>query len=525
MNLISSDGSILITSTDCTADLRTKPGGNVLSTAITPSFLFLGNGSTIPLSGNVRLSQSSGNTLVLNPDGLYVGIPTITETLLNAVSSSTITLSVSGVSSHTLRADLKISPLSGNALTVTNLGLFVAQSNGGSYTDAQARNAISVVGPLTYNSTTGVITLTKATSVNAGYLSSADWTTFNSKEPGITAGTTAQYWRGDKTWQLLTTSVVTEGTNQYFTAVRARASVSSVAPITYNAVTGVIAMVLAGVGQDGYLSSSDWGTFNVKVGNGSSLASVNAQSVFKDKTAGNVLEFRGIRGRNGITASIVADDVVLDATGVIPVVNAGADQGVVLPTTTIGMSGTATTATGTIISTTWSLLSGPSGSVITDASSLATTVTGLSAGTYIFRLTAVNSFGLVATDDVTITVSGSVVTSDTIYVGVSNVGSTPVASDILAGISSLQNGALTVTADWTTLSATAPVFCFFAIPDNGAAFEKNRWFVNTLNNGNIGGSSDTFGPLSVVVVGGVNYSVGITNFATQFDAVVLLQKV
>jgi hypothetical protein len=42
------------------------------------------------------------------------------------------------------------------------------------------------------------------------------------KEPSITAGTTTQYWRGDKTWQALNTTAVTEGTNLYFTQDRVR---------------------------------------------------------------------------------------------------------------------------------------------------------------------------------------------------------------------------------------------------------------------------------------------------------------
>lgn len=47
----------------------------------------------------------------------------------------------------------------------------------------------------------------------------------NAREPSITAGTTAQYWRGDKTWQTLNTTAVTEGTNLYFTEARVRSSV------------------------------------------------------------------------------------------------------------------------------------------------------------------------------------------------------------------------------------------------------------------------------------------------------------
>jgi hypothetical protein len=44
------------------------------------------------------------------------------------------------------------------------------------------------------------------------------------KEPTIAAGTTAQYWRGDKSWQTLNTTAVPEGTNLYFTEARVRGS-------------------------------------------------------------------------------------------------------------------------------------------------------------------------------------------------------------------------------------------------------------------------------------------------------------
>ncbi|WPU63776.1 phage tail protein [Peredibacter starrii] len=47
---------------------------------------------------------------------------------------------------------------------------------------------------------------------------------FTAKENSITAGTTAQYWRGDKTWQTLNTSVVPEVTNLYYTDARVRAA-------------------------------------------------------------------------------------------------------------------------------------------------------------------------------------------------------------------------------------------------------------------------------------------------------------
>ena len=49
------------------------------------------------------------------------------------------------------------------------------------YLDSRARNSISVNLPLTYNSGTGVISINQANTTTSGYLSSADWNTFNSK--------------------------------------------------------------------------------------------------------------------------------------------------------------------------------------------------------------------------------------------------------------------------------------------------------------------------------------------------------
>lgn len=528
--IISSDASLTIQQEgSCTFDIRLphgSPSGFSLNTAPTSSFLFSGNGNTLPLLGFVRVSQQSGNVLIVNPDGLYVGYPSFTETLLSVIDTPTINLSTSGMSSHTLKADAKISASAGNALIVKTDGMYVpVSSQGGSYTDAQARNAISVILPLTYNSITGVLGINKASATLAGHLSSADWNIFNSKEPAVPLGTTAQYYRGDKTWQLLSTTVVPEGSNQYFTGARARAVLGATAPIYYNPITGVISTVTASGSQDGYLSSSDWTIFNSKVTDGLDLASVNAIGVYKDKNSSNVLEFRGVRGRTGITTSLVGDDIVLDAIGSIPVANAGGDKGITLPTSSVTMTGSATTPSGTITSTTWLLMSGPSGSLITDASSLTTTVTQLTEGTYIFRLLAVNSFGLVNTDDVAVAVSGGSIPLDTVFIGVKSTGTTPTQSEILAAVSSSQNGALNVTADWISQSAAAPVFCFFAIPDNGAAYEKNKWYVDTINNGHIGDPSDLFGALAVVNVSGTNYSVGITNYATQFTAICSLQKV
>jgi hypothetical protein len=127
--------------------------------------------------------------------------------------------------------------------------------------------------------TTPVITLNvpTASAANRGALSAADWTTFNGKENAITAGTTAQYYRGDKTFQTLNTAAVPELTNLYYTEARvnANANVAANTAARHNAVTlgtanGLslstqqLSLGLASSSANGALSSTDWTSFNNK---------------------------------------------------------------------------------------------------------------------------------------------------------------------------------------------------------------------------------------------------------------------
>ena len=99
----------------------------------------------------------------------------------------------------------------------------------------------------------------------------------NAKENTITAGTTAQYYRGDKTFQTLDTSVVPEGSNLYFTDARVNANgnVTANTAARHNAVTlgtanglslstQVLSLGLSSSSTTGALSSTDWTTFNNK---------------------------------------------------------------------------------------------------------------------------------------------------------------------------------------------------------------------------------------------------------------------
>jgi hypothetical protein len=88
------------------------------------------------------------------------------------------------------------------------------------FTTSRARSALSLSvsgssGASNYNNTTGVLTIPNYTLAGLG------------GEASITAGTTGQYWRGDKTWQTLNSDATTEGSsNLYFTNTRAQNAIT-----------------------------------------------------------------------------------------------------------------------------------------------------------------------------------------------------------------------------------------------------------------------------------------------------------
>lgn len=91
-----------------------------------------------------------------------------------------------------------------------------------------------------------------------------------------------------------------------------------------------------------------------------------------------------------------------------PTANAGIDQTITLPTNAITLSGSGNDVDGTISSYLWSLISGPNTPTITSTTSASTTVLGLIAGTYVFRLTVTDNSGATGTDDIQVQVNSSV---------------------------------------------------------------------------------------------------------------------
>lgn len=90
-----------------------------------------------------------------------------------------------------------------------------------------------------------------------------------------------------------------------------------------------------------------------------------------------------------------------------PTANAGADITINQPATTATLNGTASfDPEGKMASYSWTKVSGPAGGNITNANAATATATGLTLGTYVFRLEVKDQEGLSGTDEVKVTVNG-----------------------------------------------------------------------------------------------------------------------
>jgi hypothetical protein len=222
------------------------------------------NGEKTFRNSIILKNQAAGlNGLVLSsfsPDRLQIGGVTYFSEIIFAATSRSYNLpDASGT----------IALVGGSGVgTVTSVAALTLGTTG---TDLSSSVANST--------TTPVITLNvpTASASNRGALSAADWTTFNNKENAITAGTTAQYYRGDKTFQTLNTAAVPELTNLYYTEARVNANTNVAAntaarhaAVTLGTANGLslstqqLSLGLASSSANGALSSTDWTTFNNK---------------------------------------------------------------------------------------------------------------------------------------------------------------------------------------------------------------------------------------------------------------------
>ncbi|MES2891586.1 MAG: T9SS type A sorting domain-containing protein [Bacteroidota bacterium] len=117
---------------------------------------------------------------------------------------------------------------------------------------------------------------------------------------------------------------------------------------------------------------------------------------------------------------------IVAPTNQLPVVNAGINQVIDLPTNTVTLKATASDGDGTIAKYVWTMNAGPRLYSIQSPNSASTVVSGLEQGTYQFIVTVTDNSGGVTKDDVQVVVNGGGTTGNTLDPVLGNV--TPVAN-------------------------------------------------------------------------------------------------
>jgi PKD repeat protein len=162
-----------------------------------------------------------------------------------------------------------------------------------------------------------------------------------------------------------------------------------------------------------------------------------------------------VTDNSGKTASATVTIIVKPAVVVVglPSANAGSNQTITLPTNSVTLTGSGSESNGTIVSYTWTEVSGPSTATFGTAGQATTTAGGLVAGLYRFQLTITDALGVSASATVQVTVNPAAVVpgAPSANAGADQTITLPTNSVTLTGSGTETNGTI-VSYAWTQVS-------------------------------------------------------------------------
>ena len=283
-----------------------NPQGTVTSVAATAGTGISITGSPITSSGTLSITNTAPDQTVAFTNGTGISVtgtyPNFTVTNTSPSSGGTVT-SVAALTLGTTGTDLSSTVATGTTTPVITLNVPTASAtNRGALSAADwttfnnkgSGTVISVTGTspvVSSGGTTPAISMPVATTSVSGYLSSTDWTTFNNKGSGTVtsvSGTSGRITSTGGTTPVidLASGVATAGTTgsstlipvvtidtygrvtSITTASNPQGTVTSVtgtAPVVSSGgATPAISMAAATTSVNGYLTSTDWTTFNNK---------------------------------------------------------------------------------------------------------------------------------------------------------------------------------------------------------------------------------------------------------------------
>ena len=214
-------------------------------------------------------------------------------------------------------------PITGGTITGSGtIGITQATTSTDGYLSSTDWNTFnSKQAALTFSAplinTSGTISIPAASASVNGYLSSTDWATFNNKQAALSgtgfvkiSGTTISY--DNSTYYLASNP------SSFITLT----ALSATAPLSYSNTTGVFSISQATTSTDGYLSSTDWNTFNNKQAAGNYITALTGEATASGPGSASVtLSTSAVTGKllTGLNltggGTIAATDSILQAFG------------------------------------------------------------------------------------------------------------------------------------------------------------------------------------------------------------------
>lgn len=168
--------------------------------------------------------------------------------------------------------------------------------------------------------------------------------------------------------------------------------------------TNTATLTGTGTDSDGTIASYAW-TKAAGPGSGSITSPSAASTGLTALVAGTYTFQLVVTDNLGATGTDTMTLTVNPAANQAPIANAGSNQTITLPTSSVNLVGSGTDSDGTISAYAWTKTAGPVTFTITSPAAASTSVTGLVAGTYVFQLKVTDNGGATGTSNVTIVVN------------------------------------------------------------------------------------------------------------------------
>ena len=175
------------------SSITNTPAGNIAATTVQAAINEL---DSEKVAANAAITGSTKTKITYDPKGLV-------KAGSDATASDIVNTPAGNISATTVQAAI-------NELDSEKGGL--AQGN-------------TWVGSNTFTQSLAALQFVKSGGTSGQFLKADGSVDSSSYETTITAGTTSQYYRGDKTWQAMDTVAITESTNLYFTNARVLSTV------------------------------------------------------------------------------------------------------------------------------------------------------------------------------------------------------------------------------------------------------------------------------------------------------------